>query len=383
MHTVTFHNLGNADSTLIRLENDRRALFDYANTRNPDNQYDLCCDLPAVLRDDLGDTDFYDVVAFTHLDRDHFVGATEYFYFDHVAAYQGDVNGKKRIKMNVMWVPAAVITEKLGSDADPEAKVIQKEARARLKAGKGIRVFSRPGRLKEWCDANGIDIEARCDLITDAGRLAPEFTLAEDGVEFFVHSPFAIRQDENTVEDRNCDALVMHATFESSGVQTKLFLSSDITHDVLSDIVRVTEAYGNSERLEWDLAKLPHHCSYLSLSDEKGKDKTKPEPMVKRFYEEYSQDRCIIVSPSDTIPQKGDERDCQEGACPPHRQAANYYRDDIVPPRDGEFVVTMEHPSKARPKPLVIEINGSKASIRKAVAAVSVAAASFRAPRAG
>ncbi|MEX2219392.1 MAG: hypothetical protein WD749_11625 [Phycisphaerales bacterium] len=175
-----------------------------------------------------------------------------------------------------MTLPAAVITEKLSATADPEAKAIQKEARERFKAGKGIRVFSRPERLKEWCEANGVDIEARCGLITDAGRLVPEFSLAEDGVEFFVHSPFAMRQDENTVVDRNCDCLVMHATFEAAGAITKLMLTADVTHDVISDIVRVTEARGNVARLEWDIFKLPHHCSYLSLSDERGVDKTKP-----------------------------------------------------------------------------------------------------------
>lgn len=383
MHTLTIFNLGNADSTRITLDGGRRILLDYANMRDPNDDDDLRCDLPTELRHELGKRDYFDVVAISHLDRDHYAGVTEFFYFDHIAKYQGDVDGKKRIKMKVLWVPAAVITEQLGRDADIEAKALQTEARERFKDGAGIRVFSCPGRLEEWCEANDVDIEARRALLTDAGQLAPEFSLDADGVEFFVHSPFAIRQDEHTVEDRNCDCLVMQATFKSGDALTKLILSADVTHDVISDIVAVTESKGNDARLEWDVFKLPHHCSYRSLSDEKGKDKTKPVPNVKRLFEDYGQERGIIVSTSDTIPEKGDERDTQEGANPPHRQAANYYREDVVASKDGDFVVTMEHPSSSKPSPLVITIGDRKATIKRASVAAVAAAVSVRAPRAG
>jgi len=207
--------------------------------------------------------------------------------------------------MDMLWVPAAVITERLGHDAEVEAKAIQKEARERFKASNGIRVFSRPGRLQQWCDDNDVDLEKRRQLITDAGQLAPEFTLANDDAEFFVHSPFAVRQDENTVEDRNADALVMHVTFDVDGTQTKLFLASDVDHEVLADIVKVTEAKKNTPRLEADIHKLSHHCSYLSLGPDKGDNKTKPALKVQRLFEHYAQEGCIVVSTSDTIPSKG------------------------------------------------------------------------------
>jgi len=383
MHSVTFHNLGNADSTRITLDCGRRLLFDYANMRDPNDDGDLRCDLPKELRDDLGKHDYFDVVAFSHLDRDHYAGATDFFYFERIAKYQDAVEGKCRIKMKVLWVPACVITEPLGQDADFEAKAIQKEARERFKAGKGVRVFSRPERLVEWCKENGLDIEARRSLITDAGQLAPEFNLADDGVEFFVHSPFAMRQDERTVVDRNCDCLVMQATFMTGDTETKMMLSADVTHDVISDIVSVTEAKKRGARLEWDIFKLPHHCSYKSLSDDKGIDKTKPVPKVERLFEVYGQERGIVVSTSDPIPAKGDKRDTQVGANPPHRQAANYYKEDVTGPKDGEFKVTMEHPSSTKPRPLTITIDERKATVKKETIAATVAAVSGRAPRAG
>lgn len=383
MHSVTVHNLGNADCTRINLACGRKVLFDFADMRDPDDDEDLRCDLPTELRSDLGKRDYYDVVAFSHLDRDHYTGATRIFYFEHITKYQEPVDGKERIKMKVMWVPACVITEPLGADADVEAKAIQKEARERFKSGKGIRVFSRPERLADWCKENGVDLDARRPCITDAGQLTPEFNLEDDGVEFFVHSPFAVRQDERTVVDRNCDSLVMQATFTVGETRTKLMMSADVTHDVISDIVSVTEARKRGVRLEWDIFKLPHHCSYKSLSDEKGTDKTKPVPKVKRLFEHYGQQRAIVVSTSDTIPQKGDERDRQDGANPPHRQASNYYKEDVTAPKDGEFKVTMEHPSAAKPRPLTITIDERKATVKKESVAATAAAVSVRAPRAG
>jgi hypothetical protein len=383
MAKMTFYPIGNADCILIDLDSGKKVLFDYAACRDPDNKDDLRCDLPAELRNDLGTRDHYDIVAFTHLDRDHYQGATEFFYFRHIKKYQSEVDEKPRIKMGTMWVPAAVITEALKKDADVEAKAIQQEARDRFRAGERVRVFSRPERLREWCEANKIDFEKRKHLITDAGKLAPEVTLKEDGAEFFVHSPFAKRQDENTVEDRNRDAIIMQVTFQVNGINTKAFLSSDAHYDVLADIVTITEAKGNGTRLEWDIHKLPHHCSYRSLAEERGKDKTTPDSTVGRLFEDYGSDRCIVVSNSDTIPKKGDDRDMQEGANPPHRQAASYYREDVCEPKDGEFKVTMEHPNEKSPKPLVIEIGEKKAKVKKMEVMATAAVISQRAPRAG
>lgn len=382
MHRVTFHNIGSADCIRIDLENASKLLFDYAHMGDPNDEDDLRCDLPNELRDDLGDREAFDVVAFTHLDNDHYAGSTDFFHFEHIKKYQGLVDGEPRIKMTEMWVPAAVITEPLCADADTEAKAIQKEARERFKSKSGIRVFSAPRRLRDWCDRNEVDFEQRKHLVTDAGQVVPGFTIDDDGVEFFVHSPFAMRQDESTVEDRNNDALVMHATFEIGGRQTKLFLSSDAEHDVLTDIVTVTETKENGHRLEWDIFKLPHHCSHHSLSAQpRDGDKSVPEPKVERLFEHYGQTACVVVSTSEPIPEKGDERD-KKGSNPPHRQAANYYREEVVDD-DDDFKVTMEHPDPDKPSPLVIRIDSAGATVKKVRAAAAFVATTSRAPRAG
>lgn len=376
MHKLNIFPLGNADCCRIDLDGGERILFDCAATRDPADPDDKRIDLHKELRADLNanNRDYFEVVAFTHLDRDHFARATEFFHLDHAAKYQGG----DRVKINVMWVPAALITEE--APDDEEARILQREARHRFIKASGIRIFSRPERLRKWCEQNGIKLEDRLSLITDAGQLAPEFSLDKHGVEFFVHSPFAIRQDDCSVEDRNGNAIVMQATFQVGTTTTRALLMADSTYEALADIVTVTRRKRNEHRLEWDVAKLPHHCSYLSLGPDKGVDQTKPVNEVAWLYEEQGQDGAIIISTSKPIPTKGSKEDADPQ--PPHRQAANYYK-GVLKDSDGAFVVTMEHPKPISPETLIIEIASNGATLKIAAVTGSYIATSRPAPRAG
>jgi hypothetical protein len=372
MPKLTFYPLGNADCCLMDLRNDKKCLFDYAATRCADDKDDKRIDLPKALREDLDNAnrDYYDVVAFSHLDLDHIKGATEFFYLEHDKKFQG----KERIKINELWVPAAVIIEDKDSLGEEHA-ILQKEARYRLRNKQRIRVFSRPDLLKGWLTAQGIELDEVRHLITDAGQIVPGFTTADDGVEFFVHSPFAKRLNEKEVVDRNSDSLVLQATFDCYGELTRLMLGADTPHDVWTDIVDVTRLHKREERLEWDIFKLPHHCSYLSLGPEKGREKTEPVANVKWLFEDQGHEGGIIVSPSDVIPNE----DTQQ---PPHRQAANYHKDNCRN-KGGEFKVTMEHPNSSSPQPLVIAITSLGAKIEKRNASSGWSAVAAAAPRAG
>lgn len=374
MPKVTLFPIGNADCCRIDLAGGEKLLFDYADMRCAGDADDKRIDLPAELRKDLDSVkrDFYEVVAFTHLDTDHITGAAEFFHFRHAQKYQG----AGRVKINELWVPAFVITEEGCND---EARVIQAEARYRLQQGAGIRVFSRPAKLEKWLTANGLTLASRQALITDAGQVVPGFSQAAHGVEFFAHSPFARRQNDGTFVDRNDNSLVVQATFLADGKETKLLLAADSTSDVLADIVSITKAKKNETRLEWDVFKLPHHCSYLSLSSEKGADKTVPVPEVQWLFETQGHTGGVIASTSWPIPAKGGTADDDQ---PPHRQAAAYYR-DVRTKLAGEFVVTMEHPSTVAPAPLVITIDYWGARVERPNRPVGGGAIATPAPRAG
>jgi hypothetical protein len=362
---VTFYPLGNADSALIELANKKLLLIDYGNQGDPDDPEDERCDLALELRLALrkANRKDLDVVCFTHLDDDHCQRMGDFFWLEHSTAYQDD----DRIKIKELWVPACALIE---TGLTGDARLVRQEARHRLREGSGIRVFSRAERLKDWMEAEGIDFESRRDLFVDAGKLVPGYIkTGPEAAEFFVHSPFAWRQDQNTVIDRNGDSIVFQATFKDGEKESYAIFGSDADHEDLADIVDITRRYHNADRLRWDLMKLYHHCSYLSLGPDRGKDETVAVENVKWLFETQGQDRCTIVSPSWPIPKPYTEDDKSDQ--PPHRQAANHHR-RVTSEKFGEFMVTME-PAVGAPKPIRFELD--RFGIGLALAAPSVAAA--------
>jgi hypothetical protein len=171
---------------------------------------------------------------------------------------------------------------------------------------------------------------------------------------------------------------VVQVTFRVSGVDTKLLLFADLAHDVIADIVKVTRYHERDEKLEWDVCKTAHHCSYTALSEDKGDEETIPDDEIDWLFRDQRRHRGIIISTSKPIPD--DDEDKQ----PPHREAAKYYRRMArVNGREGKLLVTMEHPSKSAPEPIVIDIDSSKATVRLRESVGAVAAYHAVAPRAG
>lgn len=375
MPSLTFYPLGNADCCRIHLANDDQILFDFGGMGDPSDPDDKRFDLATELRKDMKKVkrDAFASVAFTHLDNDHVKGSQDFFFLEHAKCYQEG----ERFKINELWVPAAAILEE---GLDDDARVIRSEARYRLRNGERIRVFSRPDVLRDWMKSEGISYESRKHLFVDAGQLIPTFTLASDGLEFFVHSPFASRLNESEVIDRNTDSIVVQVTFSVQGKLTRVILGSDVNHEALAEIVKITKYHGREERLEWDVFKLVHHCSYTGIGPERGKDKTEPTEETKWLYEEKGLNKAIMVSTSCPIPAKGSEED--ESVQPPHRQAHAYHQDHIDK-RSGKLKVTMEHPKESAPERLIIEIDGTKARIVESFYSGASVITSRHAPRAG
>ena len=113
MHKLTFFPLGNADCCRMDLQDGRKLLIDYAATRDPDDDNDRRCDLPTLLRQDLDEAGkaHFDIVAFTHLDEDHYKGVSDFFYLEHAAKYQDE----DRVRIEELWAPAGLLLEELGA----------------------------------------------------------------------------------------------------------------------------------------------------------------------------------------------------------------------------------------------------------------------------
>lgn len=369
MHKVIFYPVGNGDTSQIILENGKRILFDFRHQKNSEEEGSRDFNLKKHLKDELGKEkrDYFDVVAFTHSDKDHICNSTEFFELLYASKYQG--NG--RIKIKELWVPAAMILETAANGEQSEEFVIwRQEARHRLKEGKGIRVFSKPGKLKQWLEDNQLSLDTRRSLITDAGQLVPNFDLGIDQVEFFCHSPFIKHVDGNDDILRNEAALIFQVRFEVGGTRFDYLAVGDSKHDVLEDIVDITNYHNKKDRLDWNLFNIAHHCSYLALGPDKGDKETTPVKNVKELLL-HGQEDAYIVSSCNPI---GSDKNAYGQQQPPHVQAKNTYVSYLKKVNGRRFLITMEEPSEARPQPIVFEISkdGGKLALAKNVGITSI-----------
>lgn len=344
MANITFYPIGNADCCLIKTDRGDKILFDFADTKDPNNKDDKRIDLLKAVRKDVGWPDIkeIDVLAITHGDDDHVRNICDGFHLESRSDCQSD----DHIKFKELWIPANLLIEVGAKD---HTRIIRQEARHRFKEKKGIRVFSRPGALEKWCLDNDIDFEDRKHLVTDAGQTVPGWSLGDHGIEFFVHSPFAHRQDDG-LTDRNGNCLVMQAVIRSGTRDTRFLITADSISENWQRIVQITKSHSNEDRLAWDILKIPHHCSYLSMSDEIGEEETTPTEEFKWFLDQAN-DRGILVSSSKVIPAESE-------SLPPHAETFRTYKKtskEIY----GRIYVTMEHPTKANPDRLKFDVTGA------------------------
>lgn len=372
-HQFIFYPVGNGDTSLLKLDNNKWLLFDYYHQNQGEDIDSPVINLKQKLSDELTAVgkDSFDVVAFTHADNDHIKGASKFFEFDHAKKYIG--NG--RIKIKTLWVPAAMILE-TGLDGDDD-RVIRQEARHRLKKGYGVKVFSKPDELKGWLDKEGLKVEDRMAHIVDAGEVVPGFSLDTDGVEFFCHAPF-IEQIDDKKEYRNNASLILHATFDCDDEKSRAFIIGDADWDYLEKVYQKTMTRERTERLDWNLFYIPHHCSYKALSDEKGDKETTPKPDVKKLLSHGQIGAYMVAS---CHPIDDDEKAYQQDQ-PPHIQAKKCYDNIMGDIRGRKVLVTMENNNKITPKPVTFKFTAAGCTLATLNSSVSQASES-RPPRAG
>lgn len=381
VHQVSFYPVGNGDTTQIVLSGGRRVLFDFCHRNKAEDSDTPEIDLKARLKDDLkkAGRDYFDVVAFTHADLDHIQGSTDFFELQHAKKYHGE----GRVKIRELWVPAAMLLEEADNDHQTEEYVLlRQEARHRLLEGKDILVFSKPQAVADWLapllKARGESASARDHLFIDAGKIVPGFSLDLDRVEFFCHSPFIKHCDEGDII-RNRASLVFNVRFRADGAHFDYLEVGDATWEEMEDIVSTTKYHKNDDRLAWDLYNIPHHCSYLALSDEKGDKETEPKPLIKDLLRLGKKD-SYIVSCSKPVT---DVKESYSQTQPPHIQARKAYERYLKEVGGRKFLVTMEEPNANKPEPITFEITSGGVTWKRSTSIGAPAIILSTPPRAG
>lgn len=333
---ITFYPLGNAETILFELGNERKLLIDFADTHT-DKPEDKRINLSSELKKHAS----FDTVVFTHAHEDHVKGAKDFFVFDHASKYQGE----GRSKIEELWVSAAFM---LDSNLCEDARVIRQEARHRLKEGYGIKVFSEPDAINQWLVSNDLDPDDVSHFIYHAGELLTNDSHnLGDKIQFFIHAPFS--DDADDANDRNDSSIVMQIRFLNDNRDTNVFITGDVPHWVLDKVIERSVANDNEEYLYWDIYDIPHHCSYTGLDDERGDEITESTDNIKSFLQKYGNTNGFMVASCRSFVEIGeDDND------PPHIEAKRAY--ELYASAEKRFFFTMEYENPDNPKPIKFEV---------------------------
>ena len=339
---IKFYPVGNADSAIIKDDSGKYLMVDYCCPQEAADENDDRIDLKNELDNLLG-TQALEVLTITHAHADHFQGFSDYFWLKSSKKHQD----KNRRKFTELWVPDSVIWE---TGVEDEEKLLRGEARYRLLDEKaGIKVLGDSESLKKYINNSG---KATYDevkhLIFRPGDMITRFS----GIEIFVHSPHSWKTDED--ENKNNRCIVMHLDFLIDGESASMAIfGGDAESDAWESIYTATDNNGNLDRVDFDIFKLSHHCSYTALNNQdKGDLITDPVPKVKELFEKHGRAGCFLVATCAPIPSRRNRNETG----PPHYQAAEYYR-KVSKNKNGKFEVTMEQQrTEKNLKPIVYEI---------------------------
>ena len=340
---IFFFPVGNADTILINTSDNKVILMDYfkpqdSETEEENSGFNVSKFIHKYLNEN--DIESIDLAVFSHADDDHVHGFEELFWLEHAKTYQSD----ERIKVEEIHVPAILVTE-----ANPKgsAKILRQEIRYRLKNNLGAKFYGYPPQVKEWLEDAEITIGDLEDICVHAGEFIPGFDSGKGALEIFVHSPFSDKQEQDD-QNRNDNSIVLHLTAIDVAEPLRVMLGGDAGHQEWADIVTRTQNNDNTDRLEYDVFKVSHHCSFHSLSDEKGDTETIPRDEVKELFG-YGKPNCILISSSNPITD-------EDTVLPPHFQAAAYYKKVVKGNGESEdnFMVTMEYPNPENPVPIIL-----------------------------
>ena len=351
--TFTIYPLGNAQTMQLELGNGKRMLFDYADMKpNNAETSDKRCSLPNEF---YGVTKF-DVVMFTHAHEDHIKGASEYFNMEYL--YTED----EGVTIGELRLSAAFVA---GSNYSCEdARVIRQEARARLKAGKAIKIFGYSEELSKWLEDSNISVDSVQHLMFYAGQnITHELG---DEISFFLHAPFS--DDCDDVQDKNDPSIVLQMRLHNDDKETNILVTGDVPCDVLDEIVSRTKEKNNEKYLRWDFYDIPHHCSNTGLCNNSDEG-VEPTDDVKWLLQQ-SEVNAYVVASCNAL--------AETDSPPPSQEAADAYKRSIN--LDVTFRITMEWPNLSAPEPMAFTIDSKGLKPKTSTSALFI---SKPAPRAG
>ena len=353
---AVFWPVGTGDSSTVVVDEQTVVQVDLHDLAKADD--DGTHEVPVVdllvdaLPDGTGGRPYLAVFVLTHADKDHCSGFAELL---------------DRVTIGELWATPRLWREFDDPDAPElckDAKAFQEESVRRVEATKKALGSGREPSSGDRIVVVGYDTDhdkhAYSELPDRYLATPGDSITALDGEDFagrfeaFIHAPFKA----DCAEARNETSLSVQVTLtDDGGRDGKMLLFGDLAHDTIMKIFTYSEANKRERYLEWDMLLAPHHCSKkVMYAREDGKDVLKDD--VLDAFGRHARDSAVIVSSSCPIPARD-----EDGKNPPHRKAADRYREIIDA---GNFVCTMEWPSKEAPAPVTFGVDAAGARILRA-----------------
>lgn len=375
-HIIKYYPVGNADCTLIKLDNgktilvDCQILADLTDGHGKQIMFDVKEDLLSELKKDSLGRPFVDLFISTHPHDDHCKGFAGNFYHGDVADYDKDKN-KDEIIIEELWITPRGLNNNLSAPAED----IRKEAKRRRKLYDDDANFN--GSQGNYLRIIGYDKDKEFDsrYCYVPGKLVTTVHGASlSWLGIFIHAPF--KEDVETskkYDDKNATSVVVQFGFKIdgyTGYKSRVLMGGDAEHEIWQHIL---DNNTDEEKLKWNIFLAPHHCSWSFFNESDNKKEIKPsaESILKKQIGNYAH----IIASSNEI--KNDDNN------PPCYEAKQQYIKKLNS-GSSHFLNTATHSKMGNiPQPIVFKITENGKTLREISTVAGTSSISNPAPRAG
>ena len=375
-HIIKYYPVGNADCTLIKLDNGKTIIVDCQILTNLTDghgkqvMFDVKADLLKELKKDGFGRPFVDLFISTHPHDDHCKGFAGNFYHGDVANYDKDKN-KDEIIIEELWITPRGLNNNLSAPAED----IRKEAKRRRKLYDDDANFN--GSKGNYLRIIGYDKDKEFDsrYCYVPGKLVTTVHGASlSWLDIFIHAPF--KEDVETskkYDDKNATSVVVQFGFKIAGYtdyKCRVLMGGDAEHEIWQHIL---DNNTDEEKLKWNIFLAPHHCSWSFFNESDNKKEIKP--YAEAILDKQIGNSAHIIASSNEI--KNDDNN------PPCYEAKQQY---IKKLKSGtsRFLNTATHSKVGNlPQPIVFKIDEYGKTLKENTTVAGSTSISNPAPRAG
>ena len=375
-HIIKYYPIGNADCTLIKLDNgktiliDCQILSDLTDGNGKQVAYDVKADLLKELKKDANGRPYVDLFISTHPHDDHCKGFAGNFYHGDVGDYDNDSN-KDQIIIEELWITPRGMKNNLADTAVE----IRKEAKRRRDIYDDDPDFK--GSSGNYLRIIGYDKDKDFDsryCYVPGTTVTKAHGSSLSYLDIFIHAPF--KEDVETskkYDDKNATSIVVQFGFKIDGYEgykSRILMGGDAEHEIWQHIL---ENNTDDDKLKWNIFLAPHHCSWSFFNELDNKKEIMPsaESILDKQIGNYAH----IVASSNEIKN--------DGKNPPCYEAKQEYIKKLKS-GSSHFLNTATHSKIGSiPQPIVFKINESGKTLRENATVAGTSSIANPAPRAG